>query len=708
MKKLFSYLLATVLAMCGFTIAQIFPPQTMNVAQALSSGVSLHPHFDADYMGTWQHASGAKVFCLEMLTKNRHSGVDSDFTASETLGGYTKPSYQGGGSFHYPLLDSITTAQISWIAGAYVNTTDPLDASAAQAAVWQLSAGNNYNGGYREYLEKLVRKYDTQYTPNGSSVSQRMAEILTQARDAIAYETAQANDPGADDRIVLTQTEPYNGVAELPAGVTRASITNAVFVTTDGKELSTLEFHTPLQAAFTVNWRGLPPQNHGFSKFYPVTVNADGQKTLIATGAPLIARESIFQTTITAPKPRQIVKDYRLKAAMLNADTHWEPQISSQVPSEIVAKGENFSDTVTFSAGGGNSNWRIIYDSTGNKSYAPITAVGTLYGPFLSDPSLNPSQTVPVGAPKVGSTTITSDSQIGPGTYPVTVDWVAREAGYYSWVWEIHYADQNDEIKFPQINGNIQPSALNSDYYFTDGFGQVSERQIVPTMLTINTVVSHSEITAGEHFTDTVTVSLAQGSGGWLQNNAGERIPVTLRGRVFYSEAAPIQQPQIPSTARQVGNELTLTLLAPDAPTESDKFQIPHTLKPGYLTVVWCIFAADQPPETQGKIAESCDAYGVPTETLKLNALGEKPELPATGAIISPPITVYFAAGGLGIAAVACLLIGAIQAWRQGKNPHPISHTNVCKRGNDTNRESPINIKYRPRRCKYIPQNIKE
>lgn len=606
-------LAGAVLAGIGISVeSTVDPLRTTHAAHALSPGVSLHGRFDADYMGSWQHSSGVRVFCLEMLTPNRTHGADHNFTTVDQLGGYSRPTFKGG-TFHYPKLSTNTSAEISWIATRYVTTGNPLDASAAQAAIWKLAAGGSYTGVYRDHLEAILARYDSAHSP--LSTSARMEQIIAEAQQAIAAEQRSVAAAAENTQIILTQQQQFSGVAELPSGVVSAVIEGGVFVLPDGSETTLLEFGaTGLAANRTVSWRGTPATELGWSRFYPITVTAIGERRVTVTGAPLITTETQFQTSLTAAKPREEVREFQLEQE-LQADSSWQPLVTTQTPAEFVPHGGTFADTVTFGAAGGDANWRVAFTGAGERVYAPVTAQGTLYGPFLSDPALNPAATVPAGAPAVGTISLTTSATQGPGSYPVTAPWPALEAGYYTWVWDITATAQDSQVQQPP--GGAEP-ALPRDYSYSDGFGRITERQIVPTRLAFKTQVSTTEVAVGGSFTDAVQVHLAPDSGGWLQGDTGERIPAVLHGQAYYSASEPAQQPAVPTDAIAVGEPLQLTVTGPGEVLQSPAFTVPANLDSGYITVVWCLHEDAQPAAYRGRIAAGCDDYGVPSETLRV------------------------------------------------------------------------------------------
>src|SRR5690606_24691772 len=112
----------------------------------------------------------------------------------------------------------------------------------------------------------------------------------------------------------------------------------------------------------------------------------------------------------------------------------------------------------------------------------------------------------------------------GPGSYEVTADVTADEAGYYSWVWSIREEAQREEIRAAQL--------LPEGYEFSDRFGTPSEGQTVPTRLRWSTDLLQREIGLDDmQLVDRVTPTLHDGV--WLRDDAGERFPAHLRLTVY-------------------------------------------------------------------------------------------------------------------------------------------------------------------------------
>ena len=171
-------------------------------------------------------------------------------------------------------------------------------------------------------------------------------------------------------------------------------------------------------------------------------------------------------------------------------DLDFQPQIATQVSSRFVAEGDTFTDqlSVTLTKG----TW-IRLDGVP----VPITATGTLFGPFDEQPA--EADAAPAGAPVAGQETVTLT---GAGSYTSPGTVTAAESGFYSWVWTIDKAAQG-------ANGRYLTDS------FTDRFGQVPESSVVPFQPVAVSEADQHLAVPGDALTDTITVSSTNGA--WLK-----------------------------------------------------------------------------------------------------------------------------------------------------------------------------------------------
>ncbi len=543
--------------------------------------------------GNFLHADGYIVYCAE-LGKATVMGNNPALGATSALPAYSVGSYMVNGQtftgISAPELSGDMLKYYNYVLSHYGATADNHQAAAVQIALWQLRSGGA-SAGYQQALAYMQAGV-------GPDVVAFANAMIAEAMNAGA-----AIGAPSDPRI--THTGPYAGYVTADPGTTELTIENAIFTQTGTNRI---EFPGGTTGVLDIPFVGQAPYDDaGWDRYYTITVTGKYQYTVESSEVYYGTPGGLGQGLVAGGGVTPVSGDY--SAVYIDPDTIWSPSLTTETPSKFVQEGESFSDTVTFDVADGSNPWRIgVRD--GATIFAPITAKGTLYGPFLSDPADNPSAEPPKNAPIAATAEITTDTVTGPGTYAPTVEGVSKEAGYYSWVWSIEYDEQLSSITNPPGG---HPS-LPENYYFTDGFGKVSEGQITPSDISFTTQLSTDSVTIGGTFTDDVSVYLNKG--GWLQTDGG-RTPFTLRGTVYTLDEKPEQQATAPADAEV----LTTTMMNIDSPDEtftSEAVQIPYTSDDKYVTVQWCLLDEDQAENAVGKAKEYCDDFGVPSETAEI------------------------------------------------------------------------------------------
>lgn len=152
----------------------------------------------------------------------------------------------------------------------------------------------------------------------------------------------------------------------------------------------------------------------------------------------------------------------------------FQPEVSTSVATKFVAKGAPLVDQVTVAAAAGDT-WSDVGGSP-----VPVTAVGTLYGPFDAQPA--ESASVPAGAAVVGTETMVFT---GPGTQSSPGNLRVPGSGFYTWVWRVEKAAQ---------------PAVWADYIrgdFADAFARPTETSIVPFQPQVSTRRVDREVALG-------------------------------------------------------------------------------------------------------------------------------------------------------------------------------------------------------------------
>ncbi|WP_166987702.1 hypothetical protein [Canibacter zhoujuaniae] len=509
---------------------------------------------------------------------------------------------------------------LNYILTKWGQTADNQQATDVQLAVWQLRGQLGVTGKYWDYFNLIL---DT--ARKSGYTSNRYEQMVAEAYNAVRASNAATADftPG---QLSVKSASGYSGTITAPAGTTKLKVVNGK-LKIDGKLVAEHTFSEPLNASATFEFVGEAPPEAGWNRYYQMSFSGSQTNRVTRTVYPGTVRvskipgmQAVVTSEPTPPRTETLEETKPLQDIYTTMDTLWSPGLSSAVESEFVARGASFSDTVTFfTAAESQNQWRTMHSPDGTPIYAPIHATGTLYGPFLSDPKLNPSMTVPNGAPVAGHAEVTSDPKQGAGTYSVdTHNLIANEAGYYTWVWNIEHEKQLPEVLEPHSQAGISGApAIPEKYFFTDGFGQRTEGQTVPTELTLTTKVRDTARSIGETTVDAVAAHPE--NGGWLQDAQGNRVPVTLSGIAYYSASKPQRQSGVPADAVAVGQPLSVLVNSPNDPVESAEFRVPLTLREGYISFVWCVHREDQPETVRGLVKEGCDDYGIPEETFKVN-----------------------------------------------------------------------------------------
>ncbi|MGO1434963.1 MAG: hypothetical protein ACTHZM_07880 [Canibacter sp.] len=560
---------------------------------------------------------GQIAYCIEVYRPTPYGAQELPAENLVTLPGFESPA----GTIKHPEMSGESLRHLNYVLSRYGTTQSNDEAASVQYALWLIRAGNAPDGSL-SIIEDIVRESGR-------------ADLLTRGR-TIANEAQSFDYGGAAshaDPPKIHMSTAYEGVITLAPGTTEVSLSQAVFTDT-GK--SSREFSgTGLAEAQTFDITGIPNFVEGsWDRYYEITASGKYRYKMMTKTVTVYQMNHGLQKLISKPTAEPEVKTGTFATQTVNVDTRWKPVLTTKTPTHKVPKGEHFSDTVTFDVADDSAPWRHA-DRDGKRFFVPITAEGTLYGPFLSDPAKNPSATPPNGAPVAAKATVTSDERVGPSTIEVHTEEVSREAGYYTWQWEIDGNNQTDSVTSPRSDsaaGATGESSLPENYKYRDGFGVAEEGQYTDMEIHMSTELSHTEIKLGEDLTDTVTVSLAS-RGGWLQGEDGQRIPITLRGELYQTDTKPHQQETIPPDANKLLDFAPITVTGPDDSISSDPVTIPLASS-GWVTALWCIREEDQPKEIQGLVKETCDDFGVPTETAEVL----RPEVTTTA---TPNATVF-------------------------------------------------------------------
>lgn len=187
----------------------------------------------------------------------------------------------------------------------------------------------------------------------------------------------------------------------------------------------------------------------------------------------------------------------------LEAETHivpFQPVVTTAVRDRVVEPGESFVDEWMFDAAAGDL-WLSKRDGTP----VPITAFGTLYGPF--DVPVPEAADIPPDAPRAGWAQLSAS---GPGIQSTPTSNVAVGPGFYTWVVDIP-RDWQPVASQPYLSGD-----------FTTAFMIEAETATVRHTTAISTMAREYNVVIGGQAQDIITISGLPdshgdfpGLGGW-------------------------------------------------------------------------------------------------------------------------------------------------------------------------------------------------
>lgn len=604
-KKLTSVMLAG-LVLAGGTVT--FDSLSAPSAEAIDLNGARINIGGETYVGNFIANNGKRSYCLEIFRTYPEDGaVHNNVTslpATDIASYWNSDIGIQVGAVGQGALTGRDFDIFRYIISKYGETADANQAAAVQLAIWKIR-GNSGTGAYQQVLSAYTSRLPAQSASADSMINEAAAWLNAGGN----FEGSGSEAPSGNPIIKGNPADPYRGVIDVPASTTELTLTNGVFPSTGTNKIT---FNGGAAAGTSVQFQGVPPTAETWDRYYRVTLN--GKYRYEVWGLPGYEDSpGLAQDHGWGGDHEERSGDF--DAVHFDPDTLWAPELSTETPAKIVQEGEAFSDTVTFQPRQdiGSGIWRWAKNSAGETRYAPIKATGTLYGPFLSDPALNPSGTPPKGAPVAATAEVTTDTgrdHSQPQTYEVKTTEVSQEAGYYTWVWNIDSSDQDASVT------RAARTMLPENYSFTDGFGRASEGQTSPTQLRLSTQLSKDSVVISDTFTDEVSVNLSKG--GWLQGEDGKRLPFTVTGTAYLSDEAPVQSPIAPEGAEVLATT-TVTASSPEEVLTSEAIRVPLTTKANYVTMQWCFEPdAQANAESAGKVEAWCDDYGVSSETARI------------------------------------------------------------------------------------------
>lgn len=542
-------------------------------------------------IGAYRTSSGYLAYCLDSAGAYPGSPQSSPERVN------TLPAYSSNISDSTGWRGTVTSGQVSgervrqinWLLTEHGQNVDNATAPAIQLAVWIL---------HDDPGEKTWVNHHLNWVQNhgGAWQVQKAREYVAQAQTS-AVPPPEIPEPAP---LSLTSTEKFgSGTLAYPAGTTKIKLVGATF--TDTGETSR---HIADGKSGTAPWTTVLHEN-GWQRHH--TVQAEGEWNYSYNYYPdqlLLHRPTRTgeQNLGSLIGPVQEQLERPLPRTELTIDSQFQPQLTTQVPQRFINRGEQAQDTVTFTAAQTSAPWPQR-PHNGQPRHLPVTAQGTLYGPFAHPQQENNTPTA--GLPIEAHATVLADK--GPGKYAITSSTPLKEAGYYYWVWKITTTEQPRETRDSHL--------IAANYEYTDKFGQNREGHVVPTEIDWQTRLNKTSITVDElHLKDHIQLNLREGA--WLRGPAGTPLPIRMRLNVYQSDTKPVQADKPPAKTKLVATTL-VTLDGRTRQKQSEQIQLPLETR-GWVSVQSCIAETDQLPESRHHFVEKCDDYGQASETANI------------------------------------------------------------------------------------------
>ena len=568
--KVAAVFVATSLALgvVGTTVEFGTSPTTAEAAQTGAGYSGITP--DGGYLGNYIVPDNSRAYCMDS-SRDWPSGATG---GGSLVGALTT---EMGDALNGSVLQRLNYALSKW-----GQTADPTQAAAVNAYVYAYtSTWAHYNGqGYATGVH---------YIDGNQTVLGAFNTIWNETE--AQYNQPQGAPAFTGSMSFSVDNNNYTGslrVVNLPAGATvNLQLTNGIFTDTGSSARNGV-------GNGTYSVKGVPADGTPFYKISATgNVNApagwtyDGNVTIYSTGGQQrvikggSTTQQRFSYTMTASDP-------------VERSTLFSPVVTSSVQSRFVDQGSSFTDTLQADVAAGSQPWR----QTTSGRYIPIVTQGTLYGPFVDQPS--PSATAPAGAPVAGNATVTLN---GPGKYTAPSVLAANHApGFYQWVWHIDAADSSVGAQ----------TFMPEGYRWADQFGLQAEAHVVAAKLSGVSKASAGEVGFGHTVSDTLTVSLDEGPWPTI---GGEPIPAHFQNKTYWVEGdtAPTPGDTVPSDAK-LFHTTDVSVTAPGG-YDSDEITAPPTAD-GYLVNVWTLI---QDGPGAGYFTDWTDGWATEGEVTKVS-----------------------------------------------------------------------------------------
>ena len=325
------------------------------------------------------------------------------------------------------------------------------------------------------------------------------------------------------------------------------------------------------------------------------------------------------------------------------AERTFRPTLTTQVDAVRLTPSDAPTDRVTIVAEEG-SPWPT-YVSGEEQRFREVRATGTLYGPLRSRPhSKLDIDSLPVAAQ------VTLVADVGPGTYEVQAPAGSASAvGFYSWVWKIAGVDQGSQLQ----TGDPAAWHLNSEYVFADELGLESETHVQPMRPVPLTELEDETLPIGGSTIASWKIGLLDDA--WLGESDGA-VPLVIRATMYETSGEVQPRDHAPETAGVLSTDFISVTRPADLDPSSLGLSKPALIRSGQLlspvlksaagradqsyaappvdqarlrievprearggvTVQACVLQEDQAVEVQPLIFDTCDVWGSPTASARI------------------------------------------------------------------------------------------
>ncbi|MCL1899667.1 MAG: hypothetical protein FWG11_03970 [Promicromonosporaceae bacterium] len=537
----------------------------------------------ADYpVGEWGTYDGAETFWGSMTVQGRYGlCIDPALQAPDVLNDATATKVCGTYTSGRPDKNS----QIAYLLAKYLETSDAHTATSLSQFV-RAEYHPSIPVFYQDRYNQMLAEADQHAGPKDAYLQVDTTGLKVwfglvregEAAGIAGGSLPQANahySAGYTATIKLTTPNVTFTDGTQEKTITTGTIVSSLALATrhdliaDEKVTATIEVTDVPASCFLVHQAGAEGQR----AITPLTVNLSGSNT----GAP--------------------------------AETKWQPQIATEIPTQILARNATtVADRVKADAVGGSQwpvqEWANPIQTT-PKTYFPFVASGDVVKSTLPPAA---SKTLPAGATVV-STAPTLVTLTGPGQWATaTTTLPDTGSGHYAMRWCLDAAHQGANAKYLPKGGP-----------FCDDYFSMTERFTIPMTLAVASELPDQFRARGQAPDDTITVSLPDAKDSWIATRDGKPAVVKVTGTFYAGSASSFTIADKPPADAKVLGAASVNVTLPTSgrkpvtvPAPAG-FTVPSSQ---YGTWVWQIKRADQAPDVAELFDNDlADKFGQQLET---------------------------------------------------------------------------------------------